>query len=45
MLQYRTGEEVRVGDVVAYAGDEGIVEYIILPGTEDAIECQAASGG
>ena len=45
MLQYRTGEEVRVGDVVTYAGDEGIVEYIILPGTEDAIECLAASGG
>ena len=45
MLQYRTGEDVRVGDVVAYAGDEGIVEHVILPGTEDAVEFQAASGG
>lgn len=37
-MQYRTGEEIRVGDVVRYAGAEGTVDTLILPGSEAAAD-------
>lgn len=37
-MQYRTGEEILVGDVVRYAGAEGVVDALILPGTEAAAD-------
>lgn len=42
-MQYRTGEEILVGDVVRYAGAEGTVDTLILPGTEAASDwgCKA----
>ena len=35
-MQYRTGEEILVGDVVRYAGAEGTVDTLIVPGSEAA---------
>lgn len=37
-MNYRTGEEIQVGDVVRYAGSEGVVDAAIVPGTEAAAD-------
>ena len=42
-MKYRTGEEILVGDVVRYAGAEGTVDTLIVPGSEAATDwgCKA----
>jgi hypothetical protein len=48
-MTYRDGTEVRVGDVVAVnqggSVERGVVERVILPATQDAIDWSLPTGG
>jgi hypothetical protein len=35
MLKYLSGEEIRVGDLITYAGESGIVEFVITEKSGD----------
>jgi hypothetical protein len=44
-FHYSSGEQVTQGDRISHAGWEGVVELVILPGSEDAAAYQAPQGG
>lgn len=46
MLRYRTGEDVRIGDVVTTSsGNTGFVRFAVQPGTPEATELLCVGGG
>ncbi len=45
MFFYHTGEEVRKGDLVLWGLRRGIVEFILVPNTENAEDYDVPEGG
>ena len=44
-FRYRTGEIIRLNDIVTLSGDDGHIEAILMPGTKDAGDYGCMSTG
>lgn len=45
MFYYSTGKEVHKGDIILWARRKAVVEFIIQPKTQDAIDYDVLDGG
>jgi hypothetical protein len=44
-FHYRSGEEIRLGDRIFYAGEPALVEHVVPPGTPECEGWQLSEGG